>query len=628
MFCIECGSRSSATEVDAAIGSVVLGRYRINQVIGEGAMGRVYEAEQQMGTASRRVAIKALHETMGRDRALAERFRRECEVVIQLEHPNTIRFYDFGNLPDGRMAIVMEYVDGETLGERLRRGPLPGAQVDRIVHQVCGSLHEAHQRGIVHRDLKPDNVMLTVRAGEQDVVKVCDFGIAMVEVDDEARLTQQGAILGTPQYMSPEQFKGAGLDPRSDVYSLGVMVYEMLTGALPFEAENVFMWAQCHLQGEPRPLESHPAGVAVPLARRRAVMRALSKRPEDRPASVLDFARELTGALETPSAWGGASGGGRVAATAYMPISAPGHVGSAPGVTSVPPGPVPPGPGSTVGYGQAPPGPGLAPSGSGSKVGFGQTQPLAPSGPGSMVGYGQPQPIPAWSGQPAGPKSRATLWVALAMFAIGALGVGGVGAYFALRHDHVSAEDHSGEGDQAHGHLPAIEPVEVDLDDAGATELALIEPPAQPDPPPPPPAPVIEPPPAGWMRVVHFQEGVSEPSNAIGPADGRYAVIEPGGRITIELAAGTVVAGDRGPGPDLFVAIDDTRSGPYQLAVGTGHQGLRVIAHDLVGSVPLDIDQYRVRQARYVRISARSDRPVYLDSVGYYHQRAATSHRH
>lgn len=578
-FCGGCGARIFHPAEDAAIGTVVLGRYRLVRVIGEGAMGRVYEAEQQMGGATRRVAVKALHATLGKSRELMERFRRECELVIQLEHPNTIRFLDFGDLPDGRAAIVMEYVDGETLADRLERGPLSVEQVDRIVHQVCGSLHEAHQRGIVHRDLKPENVMLTERAGEQDVVKVCDFGIAKIDTEGESRLTQQGAVLGTPKYMSPEQFHGSNLDARSDVYSLGVMVYEMLTGELPFEAGNVFQWAERHLQAEPTPMEAHPAGAMVPEARRRAVMRALAKDPNARPATVLDFARELTGMAETPSAWGGIRSSGAVAAgmaaTAQMPASVPG-LSSVPGVAT------------SMGHADPP-------------------APFAGASSPSQVGEA-----------PAGLVGCGTIWVAVAMFAVGAVGVGGVAAYFLLR-DRVEQATTVVVPPAAADAAVSTPPVEVLVPDAGPAE--------EPHPPSPEPAPVIEPPPAGWLRIVHFQEGVDEPANALGAADGRFAVIRPGGRITLELAAGELVRSDRGPGPDLFIAVDDARSGPYRLEVGTGHHDLRIVAHDLIGSLPMDMDQYRVRQARYVRISARG-RPVYLDGVGYYRRREASPHHH
>lgn len=588
-FCAECGGRLGVAVTDPAIGQVVLGRYRLVRVLGEGAMGQVYEGEQPMGAASRRVAVKALHAALGRDAALVERFRRECELVIQLEHPNTIRFLDYGQLPDGRAAIVMEYIDGETLSDRLRHGPLAADAIDRIVLQIAASLNEAHARGIIHRDLKPDNVMLTERAGERDVVKVCDFGIAKAsDGEGGSKLTQQGAVIGTPQYMSPEQFGGGAVDPRSDVYSLGVMVYEMMTGALPFQASNVFQWAERHLSAAPTPFDAHPAGRAVGPSRRAVVMRALAKDPGGRPADVLAFARELTGADRPPSGFGTSTPGSRpggLAATAYM------HATPVPGL-----------PGSQPGSIHAP-GP-----------------PAATTAPGHAVlgSYGG-----AWTPPPMeDPPSRGgRRWLAavLASFVLGAVLVGGAAAFVAFRDNGAEATGSAAAPTDAG--LPIL-PVAIDASavhtprDAGPPE------------PPEPHVPPIEPPPTGWLRIVHFERDAEDASHAIGAPDGRHATIARGGAITLELAPGALVTTDRGPGADLFVVVDDGRSGPYQLAVGTGHDALRVVAPALVGSLAVDIDQYRVRQARYVRIEARTEEPVRLDAVGYYAQAARGHHHH
>ena len=545
-FCGECGARTGESRADPAIGAVLLGRYRLIRVIGEGAMGRVYEAEQQMGATTRRVAVKALHAVLARDATLAERFRRECGVVIKLEHPNTIRFLDFGDLPDGRSAIVMEYVDGETLDDRLARGPLALELVYRIVHQVSGALHEAHERGIVHRDLKPDNVMLTERAGESDVVKVCDFGIAKVEVEDQEQLTQQGAVLGTPQYMSPEQFMGSALDARSDVYSLAVMVYEMLTGALPFEAGNVFQWAQRHLRADPIPMEAHPAGAMVPEAPRRAVMRALSKDPAMRPASVIDFARELTGAAEIPSGFGMRQPAVEkpVEVTKEMSFSE----------ESLPGAPGSPRVATALGH-----------------------APLEPSVPRTREHAPVKRPTP--------PRARGRgVLVFVVMFAIGVIGVG-AGVYFWM-------EDGSG------GETTA-------LAEPGPAESAPTENPSAP---------------TEWLRVVRSQQSVAHPFNAIGAADGRFAVIDPGGTITLELAGSAAVVSDGGPGPDLHVVVDASRSGTYRVAAGASPRALTPVAGARTGTGSFDIDPHRLRTVRHVRISAGDDHAVWLDAVGCYRQ--------
>jgi eukaryotic-like serine/threonine-protein kinase len=306
-YCFHCGAllEMVASPDDPLIGKVLLGRYRVLEILGEGGMGKVYLAEQRMGSAARKVAIKTLHPELGSDPQTIARFHRECETVIALSHPNTVQFYDFGEV-DGTLLIVMEYIEGESLAHVLERGPIEPARIDRLVIQICGSLSEAHQRGVVHRDLKPDNVLLTERGGQHDFVKVLDFGIAKrYEAEDpsQAKLTKQGMVLGTPPYMSPEQFSGQPLDARSDVYSLGLMIYEMLTGCLPFEAQTPWEWATKHLTTEPTPLEAHPAAAQLPQSKREAVMRALVKDPAGRYGSVLELMHAFTGLNDPSNAW-------------------------------------------------------------------------------------------------------------------------------------------------------------------------------------------------------------------------------------------------------------------------------------------------------------------------------------
>jgi serine/threonine protein kinase len=299
-FCAKCGAAVPLTTEqtgDSLVGQIVGGRYRITQILGEGGMGRVYLAEQQMGTNVRKVAVKTLQTQFAKDPQVLARFHRECGTVSQLEHPNTIQFFDFGQTADGQLYIAMEFVQGESLSAALSHGPIAPDRVLRIMAQVCGSLEEAHGRGIVHRDLKPDNVILATRAGQSDFVKVLDFGIAKrSEAKDKAqeqKLTQQGMVLGTPPYMSPEQFTGKELDLRSDLYSLGVMTYEMLTGRLPFEAETPWQWATQHLTAQPFPFESQPVAAAIPEAMKQAILRALSKEPGRRQGSARQFYEEL-----------------------------------------------------------------------------------------------------------------------------------------------------------------------------------------------------------------------------------------------------------------------------------------------------------------------------------------------
>jgi len=316
-FCASCGAPLPlpSSDTGSLVGKVVGGRYRIIKVLGEGGMGRVYLAEQKMGTSVRKVAVKTLQAQYASDPQVVARFNRECGTVSELQHPNTIQFFDFGKFGEGddeQLYIAMEFVQGESLSDALQRGPMPPERAVSILGQVCGSLEEAHSRGIIHRDLKPDNVILTQRAGHADFVKVLDFGIAKrSEAKDQAqeqKLTQQGMVLGTPPYMSPEQFTGKELDARSDIYSLGVMAYEMMTGRLPFEATTPWQWATQHLTAQPRPFESLPVGALVPPGTKIAVLRALSKEPTDRQRSVSQFYQELAGAAPALGSAPGALG--------------------------------------------------------------------------------------------------------------------------------------------------------------------------------------------------------------------------------------------------------------------------------------------------------------------------------
>lgn len=302
-FCPSCGSMLAAapveTSADPLLGQTLGGKYRVVRLLGEGGMGAVYEGEQQLGTSKRRVAIKTLHPHLSRDPQIEARFQREVGTIAELEHPNTIQVYDFGSTPDGILYIVMEFLQGKSLADILSgQGPMSPDRVGRVLEQVCGSLAEAHSRGIVHRDLKPDNVVLVERAGQKDFVKVLDFGIAKRSREEdkgEKKLTQQGMVLGTPPYMSPEQFSGNPVDARSDIYSLAVMTYEMLTGKLPFQANTAWEWAAQHMSQPPVPIESLAEGARVPAAMRSALLRALAKQPADRFASVGDFVYAFEG---------------------------------------------------------------------------------------------------------------------------------------------------------------------------------------------------------------------------------------------------------------------------------------------------------------------------------------------
>ena len=334
-FCAKCGALLPAAPEasDPLIGTIVGGRYRITNMIGEGGMGRVYVGEQQMGTSVRKVAVKTLLAEYTKDPEVQPRFMRECGTMSELEHPNTIKVFDYGKTDGGDLYIAMELLSGQELEKALEHGALQPERVDHIVGQICGSLQEAHEKGIVHRDLKPANIYLTTRAGEEDCVKVLDFGIAKrdekITTKQEQKLTKAGTVLGTPPYMSPEQFKGGELDARSDIYSLGVMTYEMLTGRLPFDADTPWAWATQHMTAQPFPFETIPMAGQIPPKMKAAVMRALSKDKTQRQQTVRDFFEDFTAGGQRLSSIGMAprasfpdSGGGS-SGTAMMPAARP-----------------------------------------------------------------------------------------------------------------------------------------------------------------------------------------------------------------------------------------------------------------------------------------------------------------
>lgn len=273
---------------DAAIGAVFDGRYRIDALLGRGGMGAVYRAHQL--AVGRDVAVKLLHPTLSADAATVSRFENEAKVIAGLRHPNTIKLVDVGRLPDARIFIVTELVEGRTLDERFGEG-LPLAQAISILSQVCDALIEAHQRGVVHRDLKPGNVMVE-RIGAQEVAKVLDFGIAKLAA--QPKVTATGTIFGTPAYMSPEQAKGEAVDGRTDIYALGIMLYEAATGRLPFESTSPGALMVKHISEEPTPPSDRLQEGALPPLFEDLILQMLEKDPEDRPQSLEEVRRRLT----------------------------------------------------------------------------------------------------------------------------------------------------------------------------------------------------------------------------------------------------------------------------------------------------------------------------------------------
>ncbi|MEI8257850.1 MAG: serine/threonine-protein kinase [Deltaproteobacteria bacterium] len=305
-FCRACGQPVTAPAREAAdplIGATLLGRYLVVRPIGQGGMGRVYVGEQRVGRSTRAVAIKVLAPMLSGDPVVVERFHREAATILQLSHPSTVQLLDFGE-QGGRLFLVMEHVAGERLAEVIARGPVPLQRAVAIAVQIAGSLDEAHRKGVVHRDLKPENVILTGEGtSESPRVKVVDFGVAKhIEATDQSpALTARGTLVGTPAYMSPEQFVGLPVDARSDVYALGLLTYCMLAGQLPWQAKNVYEWATRHVKDPVPPLADRAPG--LPAHVYAAVEQALAKSPSDRPESTAAFARALAGVTPGEDPW-------------------------------------------------------------------------------------------------------------------------------------------------------------------------------------------------------------------------------------------------------------------------------------------------------------------------------------
>lgn len=281
---------------DPLIGANVAGRYRILERIGTGGMGTVYRAEQE-GLA-RHVALKVLKKDLSWESDTVTRFEREAKAMSLLSHPNTVRVYDFGQTDDDQLFFAMELVEGELLTARIEReGALDVREAIRFARQILGSLSEAHGKGIVHRDLKPDNIFIARVDGEaNDVIKVLDFGIAKMiagERQIDQLETQAGTVFGTPRYMSPEQAQGKPLDPRSDLYTVGVLLYHMLSGRAPFLDDDAVVVMAKHIREKASPLHEIAPERPIPLSLSRAVAKAMEKDREKRFKNAEAFSNAL-----------------------------------------------------------------------------------------------------------------------------------------------------------------------------------------------------------------------------------------------------------------------------------------------------------------------------------------------
>jgi len=303
---------SLAAEADPLLGRVVNDRYRIVEVLGQGGMGRVYKALQS--PLDRMVALKILAAGPDRDPNFYKRFFLEASVTAKLTHPNTITLYDYGRTEDGIFFIAMEYLDGRTLSQAMQQeGPLSQERAIHVAQQICRSLREAHALGIIHRDLKPANVMLLRQYDDHDFVKLLDFGLVKFfhAENPDCDITNAGTFMGSPHYIAPEQARNQGPDQRCDIYSLGVLLYQMLTGKVPFTAPNPVDIILKHLHETPVPPRQVRPDLPIDPRMESIVLRCLAKERAGRFQSMDELLGALkalrqqltgsTGPLSTPS---------------------------------------------------------------------------------------------------------------------------------------------------------------------------------------------------------------------------------------------------------------------------------------------------------------------------------------
>jgi serine/threonine-protein kinase len=310
--CPQCGTEYPANarfcEIDgtalrgAAVGSDLVGtivadRYHVLKKLGEGGMGQVYLVEHvKMG---RKSALKVMHPGMVKDIDSISRFNREAANASRIAHPNVASIYDFGETPDGIIYLAMEFVDGPPLKSVIEQaGALSPKRAADIVRQTADALAVAHDMGIVHRDLKPDNIMLARTRDGDDLVKVVDFGIAKAAGNEAQKVTKTGLVVGTPEYMSPEQLSGDKLDGRSDIYSLGLVAFNMLTGKLPFPSDSAQESMIMRLTDQPKPLHEMRPEIAWPADVQAVMDKALERDASIRYQNATDFGRDLVRAID------------------------------------------------------------------------------------------------------------------------------------------------------------------------------------------------------------------------------------------------------------------------------------------------------------------------------------------
>ncbi len=308
-FCPRDGTalRSSSATGDL-IGSIVAERYHILKKLGEGGMGTVYLAEHvKMG---RKAALKVMNPGMNSDPDAIARFNREAANASRLNHANVCAIYDFGETPEGLIYLAMEFIEGESLTSIIEKnGFLPAPRAAAIIHQAADALAVAHDYGIVHRDLKPDNIMIAKDRDGSDVVKVVDFGIAKASSSDAQKVTKTGLVVGTPEYMSPEQLAGDKLDGRSDIYSLGLVAFNCLTGTLPFQSNSAQEAMIMRLTDQPKTLAEMKPDIDWPLELQAVMDKVLARDADERYQKSAEFGRDIAKAVENmPAAVAAAAG--------------------------------------------------------------------------------------------------------------------------------------------------------------------------------------------------------------------------------------------------------------------------------------------------------------------------------